>query len=89
MSLITPQPKATEKEQLTVRLERPTHELLKRYCEFIQSTQDYVLNQALMFTFQRDKTFSEWLAANPTASGDVRITRRRAGKNERTTPDTK
>ena len=71
MSLIAPQPKAPEKEQLTVRLERRTHELLKRYCEFIESTQDYVLNQALVFTFQRDKAFNDWLSSNPDTVTDL------------------
>jgi hypothetical protein len=65
MSLIAPQPKATAKDQLTVRLERPVNQLLKRYSTFIESSQDYVLNQALSFFFQKDKEFAEWLEQNP------------------------
>lgn len=85
MSLIAPQPKAREKEQLTVRLERPTYELLKRYCEFIESTQDYVLNQALVLTFQRDKAFNEWLVAHPNGADVTGLTRKKGGKRERST----
>jgi len=69
MPLITPQPKTPPKEQLTVRLERQTHELLKQYCAFIESTQDYVLNKMLLFMFQRDKEFGDWLAAQQGSAG--------------------
>lgn len=68
MPLIAPQAKATAKDQLTVRLERPVNQLLKRYSTFVESSQDYVLNQALSFFFQKDKDFNEWLDRNPDSA---------------------
>jgi bacterioferritin (cytochrome b1) len=83
MSLIAPQPKATAKDQLTVRLERPVNQLLKRYSTFIESSQDYVLNQALSFFFQKDKEFSEWLDRNPDSAlpEPAKKVRKRRGEN--------
>ena len=65
MASIAPQPKAPAKEQFTVRLEVPVATMLRSYCEFIESTQDYVLNQALRLTFEKDRTFQAWLTAQP------------------------
>ena len=34
---------------------------LERYAEFIQSRPDYIVNQALLVTFGRDREFQTWL----------------------------
>lgn len=83
MSLIAPQAKATAKDQLTVRLERPVNQLLKRYSTFIESSQDYVLNQALFFFFQKDKEFAKWLERNPDSelSQPAKKVRKRRGES--------
>jgi predicted transcriptional regulator len=69
MSLIQPQTKAPAKEQFTIRLEKDVAQTLRKYCEFIDSTQDYVLNQALRLTFEKDKAFQAWLAEHPAIAG--------------------
>jgi hypothetical protein len=37
--------------------------LLKRYAEFLESTQEYVVVETLRLAFRRDKEFHAWLAA--------------------------
>lgn len=64
MSLIPKQVKIT-KEAITVKLAADVAASLRLYAEFIDSTQEYVVNEALSRTFQRDKKFQEWLVARP------------------------
>ncbi len=59
MPLIPSQPKKT-REAVTVKLDKTTIDQLKLYAEFIDSTQEHVVNEALMLTFKRDKEFQEW-----------------------------
>ena len=37
--------------------------VLKRYAEFLESTQEYVVIETLRLAFRRDKEFHAWLAA--------------------------
>lgn len=60
MPLIPKQVKHT-REALTVKLERELLAELRFYAEFIDSTQEYVVNEALARTFRRDKEFQAWL----------------------------
>jgi hypothetical protein len=68
MSLI-PRLNKTEKEAFTVRLSRDTAEELRRYCQFLESPQDYVIGQALEMLFRKDKDFARWLGAS-ASTGD-------------------
>ena len=58
-SLIAKQPK-DPKKQTTVSLSQTVLSDLELYCQFIDSTRDWVVNQALRKVFQRDKAFLEW-----------------------------
>ena len=60
MPLIQSQLKKS-REAVTVKLDTSTIEQLKLYAEFIDSTQEYVVNEALALTFKRDKEFQEWI----------------------------
>ncbi len=60
MPLIAPQVRR-DREPLTCRLDARLAQLLKRYAEFIQSRPDYIVNQALLVTFGRDREFQTWL----------------------------
>jgi hypothetical protein len=53
-----------ERETASYKLDRSTIELVKGYAEFIDSPQEYVVNQALLYLFSKDKDFNEWLKAN-------------------------
>ena len=49
------------REAVTVKLDKTITDQLKLYAEFIDSTQEHVVNEALALTFRRDKDFQEWL----------------------------
>jgi len=53
-----------ERETASYKLDRSTIELVKGYAEFIGSPQEYVVNQALLYLFSKDKDFTEWLKGN-------------------------
>jgi hypothetical protein len=55
-----------KKEQLNVRLDPDALELLNQYCVFIESSQHYVVQQALRFMFGKDRDFQNWLSAQGT-----------------------
>ena len=60
MALIASQLKRT-RDTVSVKLDTTTIEQLKLYAEFIDSTQEHVVNEALILTFKRDKEFQTWL----------------------------
>jgi uncharacterized protein YhjY with autotransporter beta-barrel domain len=60
MPLIAPQPKQ-QREQVNVRLDVDALAVLKRYAEFIASSVDYVVSQAVVMTFGKDQDFRQWL----------------------------
>jgi len=64
MPLITPQAKPPERQPVSYKLESRIFRLLKRYAEFIDSTQEYVVNQALDATFARDREFRDWVTSH-------------------------
>jgi len=59
MPLIPSQVKRV-REAVTVKLDKVVIDQLKLYAEFIDSTQEHVVNEALLMTFRRDKDFQEW-----------------------------
>jgi predicted transcriptional regulator len=63
MPLIVAQPPAPERDTLSLRLDQALHHQLKAYAEFIASSKDYVISQALHRVFHHDKDFAAWLAA--------------------------
>jgi hypothetical protein len=56
-----------DKDTLSLRLDRPLHERLKQYAEFIQSPKDYVMGHALSRLFRQDKEFVTWLETRSAA----------------------
>jgi hypothetical protein len=72
MSVIERQPKLSKKESLSVRLTPQVMRLLERYCEFIDSRAHHVIEEALKFTFGKDRDFQSWLERNgaTTERGD-------------------
>ena len=48
-------------ETITVELDKRVVEQLKLYASFIDSTQEHVVNEALAFTFRKDRAFQGWL----------------------------
>lgn len=71
MPLIQAQEKKV-REAVTVKLEKTTIEQLRLYAEFIDSTQEHVVNEALSLTFRKDKEFQDWLESRPGAARDAK-----------------
>src|SRR5258705_10387502 len=65
MPFIPRQVKPPARLTITCKLPQETATLLKRYAEFLDSTQEYVVNETLLVAFRRDKEFQDWLAAPP------------------------
>ena len=61
-SFISKQPK--DRDQITIKLDRHVLQNLERYCRYLDSSRDYVINQCLVFIFRKDRQFSEWAATN-------------------------
>jgi hypothetical protein len=66
-SFIPKQPKK-DRDQITIKLDRDVLQSLERYCRYLDSSRDYVINQCLVFIFRKDRQFHEWVAANGQAS---------------------
>jgi hypothetical protein len=69
MSLIAPQLRP-DRQPVTVKLDVRLLTLLKHYAEFIASSPDYIVNQALLVAFGHDPQFVEWLADHHPEDGD-------------------
>lgn len=67
-SVIAKQPKDTKK-QTTVSLSGSVLADLERYCQFIDSARDWVINEALKAVFRRDKAFIIWKEQNVGRDG--------------------
>lgn len=70
MPLIQSQVKRN-REAVTVKLDKSVIDQLKLYAEFIDSTQEHVVNEALALTFRRDKEFQDWLTSKEARGGTI------------------
>jgi predicted transcriptional regulator len=66
MALIAKERIPPKREQINIRLNPDVLEMLDNYCRFIESSQNYVVEQSLRYTFDRDRAFAEWLTQNET-----------------------
>jgi predicted transcriptional regulator len=69
MPLIQAQEKKV-REAVTVKLDKGTVEQLRLYAEFIDSTQEHVVNEALNLTFRKDKEFQDWVESRQGGARD-------------------
>lgn len=67
MPFIPRQVKPPARQAITCKLPAATATLLKRYAEFLESTQEYVVTETLQVAFRRDKEFQAWLATLPAS----------------------
>ena len=63
MPCIPRQAKPPARTPLSCKLTVDMAALVKHYAEFIDSTQEYVVTEALRRVFDRDKEFQVWLVA--------------------------
>lgn len=59
------------REAVTVKLDTAVVEQLRAYAEFIDSTQEHVVNEALALTFRKDKEFQIWLVKGKARRNDA------------------
>ena len=83
MALINQEVIPPKKEHLTVRLDPELVRQLECYCRFIQSCQNYVIEQLLSYTMRRDREFQDWLAKHGTTAGEDGAPAHAADANER------
>jgi hypothetical protein len=69
VALIAKELRTQKKEQLNTRIDPEVLEMLRSYCEFVDSSLHYVVERALRYTFHKDKEFQAWLLHKRT-TGD-------------------
>ena len=65
MSILKPPPKATKNETLQLRVQEEIKTKLRGYAEFINSSESYVVSEALKLLFRKDAEFKTWLQEQP------------------------
>lgn len=66
MPFIPRQVKPPARIAITCKVPEEVATLLKRYAEFLDSTQEYIVSETLRVAFARDKEFQIWLHATQT-----------------------
>jgi len=67
---------AGESRRVDIELDVAVFGMLKRYAEFIQSSQEHIVTHALLTVFTRDQEFHTWLAATYPEEPRDPLTRR-------------
>jgi hypothetical protein len=65
MPILKPPPKATKNETLQLRVREEIKTKLRGYAEFINSSESYVVSEALKLLFRKDAEFKTWLEEQP------------------------
>ena len=87
MSFIPRQVKPPARLAITCKLPEETVTLLKRYAEFLDSTQEHIVNETLCLAFRRDTAFKHWLVATfPGARVEASDPAASAARVERSRP---
>lgn len=61
MAILKSPPKAPKNETLQIRIEEQVRSKLVKYAEFIDSSESYVVSEALKLVFKKDEEFKSWL----------------------------
>jgi len=61
MAILKSPPKPPKNETLQIRVEEHVRSKLARYAEFIDSSESYVVSEALKLVFKKDDEFKTWL----------------------------
>ncbi len=61
MSILKSAPKPPKNETLQLRVEEEIKSKLEKYAEFIDSSESYVVSEALKLVFRKDAEFETWL----------------------------
>lgn len=61
MAILKSPPKPPKNETLQIRIEEHVRSRLTKYAEFIDSSESYVVSEALKLVFKKDDEFKSWL----------------------------
>jgi predicted transcriptional regulator len=61
MPILKSPPKPPKNETLQLRVEEEIRSKLEQYAEFIDSSESYVVSEALRLLFRKDDEFKAWL----------------------------
>jgi predicted transcriptional regulator len=61
MPILKPPPKVAKNETLQLRIEEEIKMKLRRYADFLNSSESYVVSEALKMLFKKDDEFKSWL----------------------------
>ena len=61
MAILKSPPKPPKNETLQIRVEEHVRSRLAKYAEFIDSSESYVVSEALKLVFKKDDEFKSWL----------------------------
>lgn len=62
MAILKSPPKLPKNETLQLRIEEEVRSKLKKYAEFLDSSESYVVSEALKLLFKKDEEFKTWLS---------------------------
>ncbi len=66
MPILKSPPKAAKHETLQLRVDEEIKTKLRKYAEFLDSSESYVVSEALKLLFRKDNEFRDWLDGRPT-----------------------
>ncbi|HUL34722.1 MAG TPA: hypothetical protein VL128_12615 [Candidatus Eisenbacteria bacterium] len=69
MSILKSAPRPPKNETLQLRVEEEVKSKLEKYAEFIDSSESYVVSEALKLLFRKDGEFKTWLEARVENGG--------------------
>jgi predicted transcriptional regulator len=61
MAILKSPPRPPKNETLQIRVEEAIRSKLAKYAEFIDSSESYVVSEALKLVFRKDVDFKSWL----------------------------
>jgi len=61
MAILKSPPKPPKNEILQIRIDEHVRSRLAKYAEFIDSSESYVVSEALKLVFKKDNEFRNWL----------------------------
>ena len=65
MAILKSPPRPPKNETLQIRVEEEIKTNLHKYAEFINSSESYVVSEALKLLFRKDVEFKTWLEVQP------------------------
>jgi predicted transcriptional regulator len=72
MAILKSPPKPPKNETLQIRVEEEIKVKLARYAEFIDSSESYVVSEALKLLFRKDDEFRTWLDARSHSGEELK-----------------